>query len=130
MLRRIKGVTLRNKSVEADQGCDTKERRGERRNCERFSNLKTSPRRGMDTRFEDGRIICLKQTMKMEVKCTMGKGRPGMRWMDNNRHEMNECGLYEGAPLTEECELGWCYNYPSMRVFFGTEMSPPNTNRI
>ena len=27
MLRRIKGVTLRNKSVETDQGCDTKERR-------------------------------------------------------------------------------------------------------
>ena len=150
MLRRIKGVTLRNTSVEADQGCDTigtrvlmrikgvilrygeerdesvevdqrcdtKVRRGERRNWERFSKLKTSPWRGMDTRFEDGRIICLKQTLKMEVRGTMGKGRPGMRWMDNIRHEMNECGLYKGAPLTEEGELGWCNTYSGMRVFF------------
>ena len=42
------GGNTRHESVEADQVCDTNERRGERRNWERFSKWKTSPRRGME----------------------------------------------------------------------------------
>ena len=35
----------------------------------------------------------VKQTIKMEVRGTRAKGRPGMRWMDNIRHDMNKCVL-------------------------------------
>ena len=38
----------------------------------------------------------VKQTMKVEVRGTRAKGRPRMRWMDNIRHGMNECGSEEG----------------------------------
>ena len=35
----------------------------------------------------------LKQTMKLEVRGTLAKGRQHMRWMDNIRHVISKCGL-------------------------------------
>ncbi len=40
----------------------------------------------------------------MKMKGTEAKGRPRTRWMDNIRHDTDECGLEEGEAQTGEDE--------------------------
>ena len=44
----------------------------------------------------------VKQTMKMEVRGSRAKGRQRMRWRDNIKPDINECGLGSAKPNTRQ----------------------------
>ena len=88
MLRRIKGVTLRDR-----------QRSDEIRRELGVENITFKARQsrlrwyGHTLRMDERNKV--KQIMKIEVRGNRARGRPRLRWMDNIRHDMNACGLEE-----------------------------------